>query len=196
MTSGHRHTDAAPVQAIMKLFQTQPGLQNFECWPCVVSRDFLVPYGAGRSADGFMTYIDQGVPKRFKMGIEPDKYACCHEGFEWWLMTRLDKAYWLGPGARSAHWWATGYEHMNLKMDGHSDDDIAAYEEEWLTYISASEADRISPETVPPDLYQGPYEGPAEDNDTAEDRMDDRILPILRMARARVMQVQPVRAGG
>lgn len=193
MSSGHIIEECAPVHAIVAMFQKQPGLQNFQIWPCMCSRQYLVPYGAGRSADGFMTYIDQGVPQRFKMGVEPDKYAACHEGFEWWLMTRLDKAYWLGPGAKSAHWWATGYEHYNLKMDGWSDDDIAAYEAEWLTYISTSEGDRISIETVPPDLYQGPYDGSAEDNDTAEDHMDARILPILQAARARMLVVQSAR---
>ena len=149
-SSGDKPSDCASVQAIVRLFQEQPGLQNFQCWPCMVSRDYLVPYLAGRSADGFMTYIDQGVPQRLKMGIEPDKYIACHEGLEWWLMTRLDKAYWLGPSAKSAHWWATGYEHMDLKMDGWLDDDIAAYEAELAGYVSESEAERISPELCRP----------------------------------------------
>jgi hypothetical protein len=192
MSSGHRHTDAAPVSAVVSLFQKHVGLRNFQCWPCMVSRKFLVPYGAGRSADGGMTYLDEGIPERFRMGVEPDKYACCHEGIEWWLMTRLDKAYWQGPGAKSAHWWATGYEHMMLKLDGYSDDEIASYEEEWLTYISADEATRISPETVPPDLFQGPYEA-AGDSDAGEDALDAKILPILQQARARMLLVQNAR---
>ena len=126
------------------------------------------------------------------MGVEPDKSLCCHEGIEWWMMTRLDKAYWEGPGAKSAHWWATGFEHMNLKLDGWSDQDIDAYEKELASYVSETESERISAETVPPDLYQGPYE-PAGDSDKAEDDDDAKILPILRAARARLMQVQEAR---
>lgn len=196
MTAGDpRKDEEAPASAIIRMFQEHPGLRTFQIWPCPVSRKYLVPYGAGRSADGFMTYIDEGVPRRFKMGVEPDEYVACHEGFEWWLMTRLDKAYWLGPGARSAHWWATGYEHYSMRLGGWSDDDIAAYEAEWTTYISTSEADRLSPDTVPPDLYQGPYEADA-DSDPGEDKMDARILPILQTARARVLQAQSVRVNG
>ncbi len=108
------------------------------------------------------------------------------------MMTRLDKAYWEGPGAKSAHWWATGFEHMNLKLDGWSDQDIDAYETELASYVSETESERISAETVPPDLYQGPYE-PAGDSDKAEDDDDALILPILRAARARLMQVQEAR---
>ena len=192
MSSGHRHTDAAPVSAVVAMIQKQPGLQNYLKRYPPISRKFLVPYGAGASMDGGMVYLDEGIPERFKMGVEPDKYVICHECFEWWLMTRLDKSYWLGPGAKSAHWWATGYEHMNLKLDGWSDDEIAAYEEEWLTYISQDEAQRISAETVPPDLYTGPYE-PDMDNDRGEDDLDAKILPILLLARARSIEVRQTR---
>lgn len=192
MSSGDKPSEAAPVSAIVSLFQKYPGLQNFHPWPCIVSRQFLVPYLAGRSIDGIVTYIDEGVPARLKMGVEPDKYLCCHEGLEWWMMTRLDKAYWEGPGAKSAHWWATGFEHMSLKLDGWSDQDIDAYEKELASYVSETESERISAETVPPDLYQGPYEA-AGDSDKAEDDDDAKILPILRAARARLMQVQEAR---
>lgn len=194
MSSGDGRSDAAPVSAVVKMIQEQPGLQNFLSRHTMISRKFLVPFGAGRSMDGGMVYIDEGVPTRFKMGVEPDQYVADHEGFEWWLMTRLDKSYWQGPGARSAHWWATGYEHMNLKLGGWSDDEIAAYEAEWLTYISIDESQRISLETVPPDLYTGPYE-PGADDDAAEEAMSAKILPILLQARAWVMQAQSVRLG-
>ena len=191
MSSGHR-TEAAAIGPIVRMIQREPGLRNFlDRWP-EVSRKFLVPYGAGRAMDGGMVYIDEGVPERFKMGIEPDIYVAGHEGFEWWLMTRKGMKYWVGPGAFSAHWWATGYEHYLLAMTGWSADDIDAYEKEWTTYISEDEAGRLSPETVPPDLYTGPYE-PGMDNDPGEDAMDQKILPILRAARARMLQVQEAR---
>ena len=193
MSSGGGNKDGeAPVSSVVRMIQYQPGLQNFLAHPMIVSRKFLVPYGAGRAMDGSMTYIDEGVPTRFKMGVEPDKYVNGHEGFEWWLMTRLQKAYWSGPGAKSAHWWATGFEHYLMRLDGWSEDDIAAYEAEWLTYISTDEAQRLSIDTVPPDLYTGPYE-PDMDSDPGEDKLDARILPILQAARGRMLEVKQAR---
>jgi hypothetical protein len=173
------------------MIQREPGLQYFIARFRPVSRKFLVPYGAGSAMDGGMTYVDEGVPERFKMGVEVDKYISGHEGFEWWLMTRRDKKYWVGPVSASAHWWATGYEHMLLKLDGWSDDEIEAYEDEWLTYVSHDEAERISPDTVPPDLFTGAYEE-AGDSDAAEDAEDKKILPILMAARARLVPVREV----
>lgn len=195
MSSGHRQGDAPSTGMVVRMIQREPGLRNFLCRPQIVSRKFLVPYGAGRAMDGGMTYVDEGVPERFKMGIEVDKYVAGHEGFEWWLMTRRGLPYWIGPVAKSAHWWATGYEHMLLKMDGWSDDDIATYEKEWLTYVSEDEAERLSPETVPPDLYTGAYEA-AENSDTAEDNDDAKILPILLAARARMIETREARLYG
>jgi len=192
LSSGHRHTDAAPVSAVVRLIQINPGLKYFLGRFAPVSRKFLVPYGAGRSEDGGMVYIDQGVPERFKMGVEPDEFVSAHEGMEWWLMTRRGKDYWMGPNAKSAHWWATGYEHMKLKLAGWSDAEIQAYEDEWDIYISADEAERITPETVPPDLYQGPYDESLDD--VASDKeIDKRILPILQAARARIPLIQNMR---
>ena len=189
MSSGHRGTDQASIGAVVRMIQREPGLQNFLGRHQIVSRKYLVPYGATRSMDGGMTYVDEGVPERFKMGVEPDKYVSGHEGFEWWLMTRRGLKYWVGPVSKSAHWWATGYEHLLLKMDGWSDDDIAKYENEWLTYVTEDEAARISPDTVPPDLYTGAYE-PDNDSDAGEDEDDGRILPILLAARARLIPVR------
>jgi hypothetical protein len=195
MSSGHRTGEAASVGTVVNMIQRFPGLrQDLAHYP-IVSRKFQVPYGAGRAMDGGMTYIDEGVPERFKMGVEPGKYVAGHEGFEWWLMTRRGMKYWVGPTAASAHYWATGYEHYLLKLDGWADDEIDAYEKEWLTYISEDEAARISVETVPPDLYTGPYE-PGMDMDAAEDEMDKGVLPILRAARARMLQVQEMRLTG
>lgn len=190
MSSGHRGTEAASVSAVINLISREAGLRNFLARGGMVSRKYLVPYCAGRSMDGDMTYIDQNVPKRFRIGIEPDKYVAGHEGIEWWLMTRRDKWYWHGGGACCAHWWATGYEHLLLKLDGWQDYEIEAYEKEWLDYISEDEAERIAAETVPPDLYTGPYE-PGEDTDPGEEEMSARILPVLKAAR--VMPVQEMR---
>ena len=193
MSSGDsRQSDAAPIGAVVRMIQREPGLRYFLGRPQIVSRKFLVPYGAGRSMDGGMTYMNEGVPVRFKMGVEPDKPTAGHEGFEWWLMTRKGMKYWVGPNSRSAHWWAEGYEHYLLKLQGWSDDEIAAYEAEWDEYVSEDEAERISADTVPPDLYQGPYE-PGMDSDEAEDGMDSKILPILQAARARMLVTQQAR---
>jgi hypothetical protein len=193
MSSGDaRRSDVAPVGSVVRMIQRNPGLRNFLNRPQIVSRKFLVPYGAGRSMDGGMTYADENIPERFKMGVEPDKYAAAHEGFEWWLMTRLGMKYWQGPGSRSAHWWAEGYEHYMLRLDGWSDEDIEAYENEWDTYLSIDEGQRISSNTVPPDLYTGPYEA-GMDSDEAEDGMDSRILPVLQSARMKMMQTMNAR---
>jgi hypothetical protein len=192
MSSGDHRIEAAPVGSVVRMIQRESGLRNFLSRPQIVSRKFIVPYGAGRAMDGGMTYADEGMPQRFKMGVEPDVYVAAHEGMEWWLMTRLGMKYWVGPGARSAHWWATGYEHYVLRLDGWSDEEIGAYEAEWNTYISEDEAQRISPDAVPPDLYQGPYE-PEMDTDEAEDGMDAKILPILQAARARMLTMREAR---
>ena len=192
MSSGHT-TDAAPVASVVRLIQRYPGLRNFlGRGTGVVSRKFLVPFGAGRSMDGSMTYVDEGVPERFKMGVVPDKYVAMHEGVEWWLMTRLGMAYWEGPNKRSAHWWAEGFEHKALAEDGWQDDEIVAYEREWMTYISEDEAQRLSPETVPPDLYTGAYEA-ALDSDSAEQKGDAKILQTLLAARARMVVTREAR---
>lgn len=192
MSSGDRGPEAPPPGTVVRLIQRETGLRNFLGRHQIVSRKFLVPYGAGRAMDGGMTYVDENVPEQFKMGVSVDKYVAGHEGFEWWLMTRKGMAYWEGAGARSAHWWATGYEHLLLKLDGWSDDEIAAYEKEWLTYVSEDEAQRISPETVPPDLYTGAYEA-AVDSDKAEDQMDASILQTLLAARARMIATREAR---
>jgi hypothetical protein len=190
MSSGHRGEDAASSSAVIRAIQREPGLRYFlGREPSIVSRKYLVPYGAGRSFDGMMTYVDEGVPLRFKMGVEPDKYVSGHEGFEWWLMTRKGLPYWGGPGPRSAHWWATGFEHYLMRLDGVSDEEIEAYESEWLTYVSTDEAQRISPDTVPPDLFTGAYEG-GQDTDPSEQADDAKILPILVAARARLLAVR------
>lgn len=190
VSSGHRGTGCASTGAVINLISREPGLRNFLGRMTLVSRKWLVPYGAGRSSDGETVYIDQNVPERFRMGIEPEKYAAAHEGFEWWLMTRKGLKYWEGDGVQSAHWWATGFEHYQLMLDGWQRADIDAYETEWLTYIAEDEAERLSPETVPPDLYTGPYEE-GMDEDPGEEEISAKILPILRMAR---MQAMPVRA--
>lgn len=195
MSSGYRQPDAPAPGQVVRFIQRNTGLQHFLRRPVFVSRKFLVPYGAGSARDGGMTYVDEGVPERFKMGVEPDKYVNGHEGFEWWCMTRLGMAYWLGPGARSAHWWATGYEHLLLRMDGWHDDEIEAYEKEWLTYVSEDEAERLSPETVPPDLFTGPYEIDS-DSDATEAAGDAKILPILRAAAARLIETREARLYG
>jgi hypothetical protein len=192
MSSGHRTGEAARPGTIVRMLQNSVALHNFLGNYRQISRKYLVPYGAGCAVDGSMVYIDEGIPKQFKMGVEPDKYVAAHESFEWWLMTRAGMKYWIGPGLRSAHYWATGYEHYLLAIDNWSDDDIGEYEEEWLTYITEDEAERLSPETVPPDLYTGPYE-PGMDNDPGEEEISAKILPILRTARARMLEVREAR---
>jgi len=195
MSSGHT-TEAAPVGPLVRLIQRYPGLQHFLGQGTgIVSRKFLVPYGAGRSMDGAMTYVDEGVPERFKMGVCVDKYVSAHEGMEWWLMTRLGTAYWVGPNRNSAHWWAEGYEHYQMMLDGWTDDEIDEYEREWGTYVAEDEAQRLSPETVPPDLYTGAYEA-ASDTDKAEDKADAKILQILLAARARMVATREARLIG
>lgn len=190
MSSG-RSTEGASVSAVIGLIQRNPGLRRAigpyaQARGVIYDRRFVVPYGAGANEDGSWVYIDEGVPLRFKMGIEPDRYTAGHEIMEWWLMTRRGLAYWEGPSPKSAHWWAEGYETMLLKLDGASDEEIEAYSAEWNQYADAAMKAEITPQAVPPDLYLGPYEETG-DNDKREDADDKRILPVLRAARAGIV---------
>lgn len=184
MASGHVGGDGEPagVAKVVRLIQRNAGLRAFLARAPIVVRKFRVPYLAGRSRDGMVTYADESFPQRLpKTGIEPDRYISGHEGFEWWLMTR-------GMDYFPAHWDAEGYEHYLLKLDGVSQEGIDAYEEECQEYVSADEAARITPECVPPDLYLGPYE-------RDEDALDKRILPILRQAQVLSMGILSMSMG-
>lgn len=175
MSSGQRDGKVEPlgVSAVVRLISGNGGLRHVLNAPLIVSRQYRVPYGAGRSRDGLTTYIDEGVPERFLMGVEPDKYVAGHEGAEWWRMTR-GADYW------PSHALGLGVEHYLLKIDGHGDEAIAAYEKEWKNYISEDESDRVTADSVPPDLFLGPYE-------SDPDRLDEKLLPILRAAQTRMV---------
>lgn len=177
MSSGHRDgkVEPLPVGQVVRLIGKNPGLRAVVNAPLIVSRRYQVPYGAGRSRDGVMTYIDENVPERFKMGIEPDRYVAGHEGSEWWRMTR-GKDYW------PSHALGLGVEHYLMRLDGCDDEAIAAYEQEWRTYVSEDESERVTADSVPPDLYLGPYE-------SDEDGLDKKLLPILRAAQMRARDV-------
>ena len=168
MSTGHRGTEPAPFSAAMRLLRDNPGLrqalQRAQYVP--ISRQFQVPDLAGAARDGGQVYIDENVPDRLPSGIEPDRYISRHELAEHWLMTRLGWEY------DKAHRYATSFEHMALMQDGC---DPESYEGEIVPLIRIDEHERVTSETVPPDLYLGPYE-------SDPDAEDGELLPILRAA--------------
>ena len=181
MSVGHHDVEPMAVGTVVKLLQRYAGLRAQVASPIIIVRRYVVPYVAGKSADGAVTYISENVPERFpRSGIEPDRYYNFHENGEFWFMTRQGRDY-LG----FAHPFGRGIERMHLKMDGYPDDVIDEYERE-SEEAMAQAIGMSTPETVPPDLYEGPYR---EDPDAA----DRRLLPILQAARARAL---PVRAAG
>lgn len=171
MSSGHKHGDEpAPVTAVVRMLQGNAGLRAHVARYPIINRQFRVPYLAGSSTDGHVTYIDSQVPPRLeKSGVEPDYYYCDHEGFEWYCMTRLGFDY------SRAHRLAHGFERMKMKMSGISDEQIEQYEDESEAMVIVDEHLKLGPEAFPPDLYLGPYQ---ED----EDGLDKRLLPMLRAA--------------
>lgn len=181
MSVGHHDVEPLGAGAVVRLLQRYAGLRAQVGSPMIIRRDYVVPYVAGKASDGGVTYISENVPERFpRSGIEPDRYYNFHENGEFWFMTRMDRDY-LG----FAHPFGRGIERMHLRLDGYPDDVIEEYERE--SEEAMAEAIRMATaETVPPDLYEGPYR---EDPDAA----DLKLLPIIRAARARAM---PVRAAG
>jgi hypothetical protein len=174
MATGHLDEMPAPKRDVQATITKHPDLQAYLDTTPAISREYLVPYLAGISQDGRIVYIDSGLPDVLpKTGIDPDKYITIHERAEWWLMTRLRMPY-LGEGGVDwgAHHYAVRLEHDALAADGHDPD---AYETELAPMIVKDERERIAPDTVPPDLFLGPYK---ED----EDSLDMEILPVLLAA--------------
>jgi hypothetical protein len=173
MATGHIDEIAAPKREVQATLVKHPDLQAYLDTTPTISREYLVPYLGGISQDGRVVYIDKGLPDRLpKTGIDPDKYIALHERSEWWLMMRLRMDYLGKDGGQGAHHYAVRIEHDALHFDGHNPDE---YEHELVPYIRRDERARISPDTVPPDLFLGPYED-------EEDSVDYDILPVLRAA--------------
>jgi hypothetical protein len=174
MTSGHLDEEPATERATRSILDAHPDLAAFLATEPVVSRQYEVPYLGGISKDGKTVYIDKGLPDVLpKTQIPVDKYVALHERSEWWLMTRLGLDY-LGDHQTGGHPFAVRIEHDALIADGFDPD---AYEDELAAFIKADETERVSRETVPPDLFQGPYRDD-------QDALDRKILPILEAAAA------------
>lgn len=164
MSAGHKD-EPAPVGAVLRFIQRNPGLAPFLNRFPLINRDFRVPYLAGRSIDGMTTYIDANTPLRLpKSGLEPDLTYPPHEGFEWWAMARLGLSY------ERAHPLAHGYEQMLIRQTGVPDEIIEQYEKESRELAAGDDHAKLPPEAFPPDLYLGPYQD------------DEKLLPLLQMA--------------
>jgi hypothetical protein len=176
MTSGHLDEEPATARATQAILEANPDLVAFLAQEPAINREYEDPYLGGISKDGNTVYIASDLPIPLpKTGIDPTRYLALHERSEWWLMTKLGMDYLGEDGGDGAHHFAVRIEHNALIEDGHDPD---AYEDELASYIEDDEAENVSPEDVPPDLFLGPY----EDDETPLDR---RLLPVLRAAAER-----------
>lgn len=173
MSAGHHHGDApAPVGTVVRWLQGNPGLRMAvqRAQHPIVNRQFRIPYLAGSSIDGRVVYIDSQTPERFaKSNVEPDETYPYHELPERYLMVAMGFDY------LRAHRIAHGIEQYCMKLDGISDERIAQYEKESWALVDIDENVKLPPEAFPSDLYLGPYE-------SDEDKLDERLLPLLRQA--------------
>lgn len=181
MSVGYHGDEPAPVGAVVRLLQRNPGLRAHLARLPIVNRQYRVPYLAGSSIDGWTTYIDNQTPEVLpKSGIAPDVYYPKHERPEWWLMVMRGMEYFPATGL-GAHRLAHGIEQYSMRLDGIDDDRIAQYEAESAALVNIDEQVKLPPEAFPPDLYLGPYQA-AGDSDKEEDKLDVRLLPLLRTA--------------
>jgi hypothetical protein len=183
MSTGYRgdNDDPAPVSVVVKLLQRNPGLRAHMARPPIINRQYRVPYLAGSSIDGWTTYIDNQTPDEFPISkVRPDETYPWHERPEWWLGTMLGLPYFPATGY-GAHRLAHGIEQYLMKLDGIDDERIAQYEKESLALVNIDEHVKLPPEAFPPDLWLEPYIT-ADDADRDEDRLDQRLLPLLRQA--------------
>jgi hypothetical protein len=186
MTSGHIDEIPAKEAKVVALLLERKDLVEFLRRPPIINRTKEVPYLGGKSKDGAVTYIHCDLPEILpQTGIEPDFYIHLHETAEWWCMTNLGLDY-LGEAHNGGHPIATRIEHMALGVHPvlvelgiipadwprYNPDD---YEDELSGYIAADESEGLSPDTLPPDLFLGPY----EDDQDATDR---KVLPFLYAA--------------
>ena len=73
------------------------------------------------------------------------------------------------------------HETYDARLSGIVDERIAQYEKESLALVNIDEHVKLPPEAFPPDLWLEPYIA-ADDADKEEDRLDQRLLPLLRQA--------------
>lgn len=180
-TGDHHKPDPAPVAVVVRTLQGNPGLRAHLARTPIVNRQFRIPYLAGSSIDGWTTYIDSQAPDVLpKSNIRPDEGYPPHERSEWWLMVMRGMPYFPATGY-GAHRIAHGIEQYRLRLNGVDDERIALYEAESAALVNIDEHVKLPPEAFPPDLYLGPYEA-AGDADREEDRLDQRLLPLLWQA--------------
>lgn len=181
MSTGDHKPDPAPVAVVVRTLQGNPGLRAHLARPAIVNRQFRVPYLAGLSIDGWTTYIDSQTPDEFPIShVRPDETYPWHERPEWWLGVMRGMPYFPATGW-GAHRIAHGIERYMMKLDGISDERIEQYEAESAALVNIDEHVKLPPEAFPPDLWLEPYIA-ADDADRAEDRLDKRLLPLLRAA--------------
>lgn len=184
MSAGHHHGDApASVGTVVRWLQGNPGLRAAVARSKhpIVNRQYRVPYLAGSSIDGQVCYIDSQTPECFPISrVEPDETYPYHEYPEHFLMVSLGLPYFPATGL-GAHRLAHGIERYCMKLDGIDDERIDQYEQESWALVNIDEHVKLPPEAFPPDLFLGVYEA-AGDSDRAEDKLDARLLPLLRQA--------------
>lgn len=133
------------IQQILSL----PPVQRAINAPRAIIRTYDVPYLAGSSNQGGVTYIDRRVPKELSINgkdCDPAKYLNIHEQTEHALMQIGGFAY------HDAHAIATEKEKEAVLDDGL---DWNEYEKIMDGYVDETEHE--DPENPPPDLYLKPY---------------------------------------
>jgi hypothetical protein len=189
MTAAHLDEEPASERDTEKLLNQNPGLVAFLREQPEISRQYQDPYLGGIGKSGKPVYITNDVPETLpRTGIRPDFYIALHERSEWWIMTVLGMDYLGEDGTDGAHHFATRIEHWALEVSpilvnlGIIPPDLPKYdpdeyEDELAGYIRKDEAEEVTPDTVPPDLFTGPY----EDDETP---FDEKLIPVFRAAEA------------
>jgi hypothetical protein len=181
MSAGHEDPDPAPAAVVVRTLQRNPGLRAHLARPPIINRQYRVPWLAGSSIDGMVTYIDNQTPDEFPISkVRPDETYPWHERPEWWLGVMRGLPYFPATGY-GAHRIAHGIEQYMMRLSGIDDERIALYEKESLALVDIDEHVKLPPEAFPPDLWLEPYIA-ADDADKTEDRLDQRLLPLLRQA--------------
>ena len=119
--------------------------------PRQINREHDVPYLAGSSNAGGVTYIDRSIPPKVKIGrknVDVAKYLNIHEQTEHALMIEGKMPY------EAAHRIATEHEIAAVKADGIN---VQKYNDFMAGHLKKTEAEVGKPVNPPPDLYTKPY---------------------------------------
>jgi hypothetical protein len=149
---------------------SRPDVQQWIAHPRAIIRDYDVPYLAGSSQDGGVTYVDRRIPAEIRVGermIDPAKFLNVHEQVEHALMVVGRLPY------EEAHKIATHFEHVAVTAAGVNWNE---YEHVMDGYIDETEHE--GEKTPPPDLYVKPYPHDKQTLFREQARREGRLEPV------------------